>query len=69
MSHDTTPSGPLAGIRVIELGGIGPVPFPATVLAGLGAMAQVASFLLSDYAGYMTGAELVLDGGRSLGKL
>ena len=30
-------SGPLAGIRVVELGGIGPVPFAATVLAELGA--------------------------------
>jgi alpha-methylacyl-CoA racemase len=30
-------SGPLAGVRVVELGGIGPGPFAATVLAELGA--------------------------------
>ena len=30
-------SGPLEGLRVVELGGIGPVPFAATVLAELGA--------------------------------
>ena len=29
--------GPLKGIRIIELGGIGPVPFCATLLADLGA--------------------------------
>ena len=32
-----TGPGPLAGIRVVELGGIGPVPFAAMVLAELGA--------------------------------
>ncbi len=30
-------SGPLTGIRVVELGGIGPVPFAASLLAELGA--------------------------------
>ena len=30
-------NGPLEGVRVVELGGIGPVPFAATVLAELGA--------------------------------
>jgi alpha-methylacyl-CoA racemase len=30
-------SGPLAGVRVIELGGIGPVPFACMLLADLGA--------------------------------
>jgi alpha-methylacyl-CoA racemase len=30
-------SGPLAGVRVLELGGLGPVPFAATMLADLGA--------------------------------
>ncbi len=30
-------SGPQVGVRVVELGGIGPVPFAATVLAELGA--------------------------------
>lgn len=30
-------------------------------------LAQAASYLLSDYAGYVTGATLVMDGGRSLG--
>ncbi|MER5179093.1 CaiB/BaiF CoA-transferase family protein [Streptomyces sp. NPDC002896] len=37
MSRDTAPAGPLIGIKVIELGGIGPVPFAAMVLADLGA--------------------------------
>ena len=31
------PAGPLAGVRVVELGGIGPGPFAALVLAELGA--------------------------------
>ncbi|MEV0012020.1 CaiB/BaiF CoA-transferase family protein [Streptomyces sp. NPDC051840] len=31
------PGGPLAGVRIVELGGIGPVPFAGMVLAGLGA--------------------------------
>ncbi|MGH3520052.1 MAG: CaiB/BaiF CoA transferase family protein [Haloechinothrix sp.] len=37
MNRTSLRSGPLAGIRVIELGGIGPVPFAAMVLADLGA--------------------------------
>ena len=32
-----TGSGPLGGVRVLEVGGIGPGPFAAMVLAGLGA--------------------------------
>jgi alpha-methylacyl-CoA racemase len=32
-----TPAGPLAGVRVVELGGIGPSPFAAMYLAELGA--------------------------------
>jgi alpha-methylacyl-CoA racemase len=36
-SGSTPPSGPLAGVRVVELGAIGPVPFAGAVLAGLGA--------------------------------
>jgi alpha-methylacyl-CoA racemase len=31
------PSGPLAGVRVLELAGIGPGPFAAMLLADLGA--------------------------------
>ena len=42
---------------------------PLRRLASREEIAEVASFLLSDYASYMTGAELVLDGGRSLGRL
>ena len=35
---DTTPAPPpLAGVRVVELAGLGPVPFAAMLLAGLGA--------------------------------
>lgn len=30
-------AGPLTGVRVIELAGLGPVPFAATLLAGMGA--------------------------------
>jgi alpha-methylacyl-CoA racemase len=36
-SPDSGGAGPLAGVRVVELGGIGPVPFAGTVLAELGA--------------------------------
>ena len=36
-SDSTPPSGPLHGVRVVELGAIGPVPFAGAVLAGLGA--------------------------------
>lgn len=32
-------------------------------------VAQTASFLLSDYASYITGTSLIMDGGRSLGTL
>ena len=32
-----TAAGPLAGIRIVELGGLGPAPFTAMVLADLGA--------------------------------
>jgi alpha-methylacyl-CoA racemase len=35
--RDAARSGPLTGMRVVELGGIGPVPFAAMVLADLGA--------------------------------
>ncbi len=34
---DSTPSGPLAGLRVVEIVGIGPGPFAAMLLADLGA--------------------------------
>jgi len=37
MSENGTPSGPLTGIMVVELAGIGPVPFAAMLLAELGA--------------------------------
>ncbi|MFT4187440.1 MAG: CaiB/BaiF CoA-transferase family protein [Aeromicrobium sp.] len=35
--QNTAPSGPLAGVRVVELAGIGPGPFAAMLLADLGA--------------------------------
>lgn len=41
---------------------------PAGRLASREEVAQAATYLLSDFAGYVTGAELVIDGGRSLGK-
>ncbi|WP_303645846.1 CoA transferase [Nocardioides potassii] len=34
---DTPPAGPLAGLRVVELAGIGPVPHTCMVLGDLGA--------------------------------
>ncbi|WP_308042639.1 CaiB/BaiF CoA-transferase family protein [Micromonospora sp. PLK6-60] len=37
MTQDSAPTGPLAGVRVIELAGIGPGPFAAMMLADLGA--------------------------------
>jgi alpha-methylacyl-CoA racemase len=37
MTSEDEPTGPLAGLRVIELAGIGPVPFAAQLLARLGA--------------------------------
>ncbi|MET8102706.1 CaiB/BaiF CoA-transferase family protein [Streptomyces sp. NPDC005236] len=37
LPNTSTPAGPLAGVRVIELGGIGPGPFAGMILADLGA--------------------------------
>ena len=37
MTDQWTPAGPLAGVRVVELAGIGPGPFCAMLLADLGA--------------------------------
>ncbi|WP_354639312.1 CaiB/BaiF CoA transferase family protein [Kitasatospora camelliae] len=37
MTDTSNPSGPLAGVRVVELAGIGPGPFAAMLLADLGA--------------------------------
>jgi alpha-methylacyl-CoA racemase len=36
-TDDVVPRGPLAGVKVVELAGIGPVPFAGMVLADLGA--------------------------------
>lgn len=45
---------------------IGEVPLGRA--AGLAEVAHAASFLLSKYAAYITGANLLVDGGRSLGR-
>ncbi|MFB9236508.1 CaiB/BaiF CoA transferase family protein [Plantactinospora siamensis] len=37
MTEDTAPAGPLSGVRVVELAGIGPGPFTAMLLADMGA--------------------------------
>ncbi|GLY24311.1 CoA transferase [Micromonospora sp. NBRC 101691] len=37
VTDETAPAGPLAGLRVVELAGIGPGPFAAMMLADLGA--------------------------------
>jgi alpha-methylacyl-CoA racemase len=37
MPSGSGPSGPLAGLRVLELAGIGPAPFVGMLLADLGA--------------------------------
>src|SRR4051794_33553700 len=37
VQQQSTGSGPLAGVRVVEVAGIGPGPFAAMVLADLGA--------------------------------
>lgn len=37
VTPDTSPAGPLAGVRVVEMVGIGPGPFAAMLLADLGA--------------------------------
>ena len=34
---DTTPGGPLAGVKILELAGIGPGPYACMLLAQLGA--------------------------------
>jgi alpha-methylacyl-CoA racemase len=35
--RDPAPSGPLAGVRILEIGGIGPTPFAGMLLADMGA--------------------------------
>ncbi|MEH0826248.1 CaiB/BaiF CoA-transferase family protein, partial [Micromonospora sp. CPCC 205714] len=48
----TTPVGPLTGVRVIELAGIGPGPFTAMMLADLGAdVVRVDRTTPADFAG------------------
>ena len=36
MQHSQMRQGPLASLKVVELGGVGPVPFCAMMLAGMG---------------------------------
>jgi alpha-methylacyl-CoA racemase len=48
------PAGPLAGVRVIELAGIGPVPFTGMLLADMGA-----DVVRIDRAGVVNGTEVV----------
>ncbi|MEA2617524.1 MAG: alpha-methylacyl-CoA racemase, partial [Chloroflexota bacterium] len=37
ISSDGAPGGPLAGVRIVEVAGIGPGPFAAMMLADMGA--------------------------------
>src|SRR5262245_23065228 len=52
MSTNTSTGGPLAGVRIIELGGIGPGPYCGMLLADLGA--EVVRIDPADKAGRRT---------------
>jgi alpha-methylacyl-CoA racemase len=56
--------GPLAGVRVLELGGIGPVPFAGMMLGDLGADVVRVHRLDDVERGSASGASPVLDRGR-----
>lgn len=64
-----------AGMQALHESGGGNVPSDPRDIVPLGRLgnrtelAHAASYLLSDYASYVTGATLVMDGGRSLGRL
>ena len=57
----TTPAGPLAGIRVVEIAGIGPGPFAAMLLSDLGA-----DVVRIDRAGHVPPAGAQLQPGRDV---
>src|SRR4051812_9469457 len=56
-------AGPLDGVRVLELAGLGPAPFGAMVLADLGA-----DVVTVDRAGSVVGAELSSAAGNVYGR-
>jgi alpha-methylacyl-CoA racemase len=62
------PAGPLTGVRILELGGIGPAPFGAMILSDLGADVLRLD-RLTDHDptdGYERGRDVLLRGRRSL---
>jgi alpha-methylacyl-CoA racemase len=58
----TVRAGPLAGLRVVELAGLGPVPFAAMMLADMGA--QVVRIDRPDRGGVTRGARYPVNRGR-----
>lgn len=59
-----TPSGPLAGVKVVEIAGLGPAPFCAMVLADLGA--DVISVDRASWVGTSEPMDVLRRGRRSL---
>jgi alpha-methylacyl-CoA racemase len=61
-----TASGPLSGVRVLELGGLGPGPFGAMVLSDLGADVLRIDRPSDGEPGYDRGRDVLVRGRRSL---
>ena len=60
-------SGPLAGVRVVEMAGLGPGPFAAMLLADLGADVVRVDRVPEERASAEPHPDLVLRGRRSVG--